>query len=104
VCTHSRTTSNAHRGLTHWWSLSNLLQALPAALAPNRTLDQDLCHLAPFSCDAQGHLTQLTLAGTGLDCGDAGLPDSLVKLQSVQLVDLAFNNIGGSFEKLAQVC
>jgi hypothetical protein len=78
-------------------------QAIPAATAENRKATADLCHMPPFACDNDGHLQQLSLPGAGLDCGGKGLPESFSQLSQVQILDLAFNDIGGSTDDLAAI-
>jgi Leucine-rich repeat (LRR) protein len=77
--------------------------ALPAALSSNHPADTDLCALPPITCDDEGKLRQLTLAGAGLDCGGKGLPPSFANLTSLRLLDVAFNDVGGTVADLAAI-
>lgn len=47
-------------------------------------------------------MTQLTLANAGLRCPN-GLPPSLSGLSSVNTLDLAFNNLSSTTDRIAQV-
>jgi hypothetical protein len=76
---------------------------LPAAVADGRKPEQDLCHMAPNVCDAEGRLLTLSLPNAGLYC-QGGLPDSLSRLERLQVLDLAFNDLDGeSLEDIAKV-
>lgn len=54
------------------------------------------------SCRVQGRLTQLPLASLGLSCPD-GLPANLSGLSALQTLDLAFNNLSSTTDRLAEV-
>jgi hypothetical protein len=82
---------------------ANLSQALPAALAPGHDASDDLCHLPPITCTNEGRLQQLSLPGAGLDCRGAGLPPTFAGLGQLQVLDLAFNDIGGGTDDLADI-
>eukprot|EP00775_Hariotina_reticulata_P012359 gene12359-12494_t len=66
----------------------------PKALADKHTWDQDLCHFAPSSCNAQGHLTQLMLPVLGMRCST--FPSKLASLPALTRLDLS----GNSFSEL----
>jgi hypothetical protein len=52
--------------------------------------------MPPITCNRAGRLLQLALPGAGLNCGDKGLPASFAKLTELQILDVAYNEIGGT--------
>lgn len=48
-------------------------------------------------------MTQLTLSQVGLSC-PAGLPPSLAGLEALNTLDLAFNSLNSTTDRVAQVC
>lgn len=48
-------------------------------------------------------MTQLTLANAGLSCPN-GLPASLSGLAALNTLDLAFNKLNSTMDRVAQVC
>jgi len=64
----------------------------PKALADKHTWDQDLCHFAPSSCNAQGHLTRLMLPVLGMRC--PAFPSKLARLPALTQLDLSGNSFG----------
>lgn len=67
---------------------------LPKALAPNRPITDDLCHVAPNVCNACGKLVQLVLGDGGLRCSK--LPATMAKLTDLETLDLAGNQVSDS--------
>lgn len=57
---------------------------------------------APLLSHMQGRLTQLSIPQVGLSCSD-GLPASLAGLEALNTLDLAFNDLNSTMEKVAQV-
>ena len=51
----------------------------------------------------QGKLLQLALPGAGLNCGGQGLPPAFSKLTELQILDVAYNEIGGTTEALGDL-
>ncbi|KAI8463823.1 MAG: hypothetical protein J3K34DRAFT_474850 [Monoraphidium minutum] len=76
---------------------------LPAVTAPGRPPGVDMCRMPPVTCDEDGHMRQLSLPGAGLDCGGLGLPPSVANLSRLEVLDVAFNDIGGTTAALGGI-
>ena len=99
-------------------------QYLPAVTKAGRSPEADLCRMPPITCNpqvivasayacavhtqtghfsSQGKLLQLALPGAGLNCGGQGLPPSFSKLTELQILDVAYNEIGGTTEAIGEL-